>query len=107
MSSHSVGPLNISLLGGNDGGYIGSNLVAARRGSRLNITVSNMPTQKGIHNTGRVAHAIGIGIGIGIFNDNVVNNYTRLGCEEKARMHLNGIGFVVLLQPFDTWTGQI
>ena len=33
----------------------------------------------------------GIGIGIGIFNDNVVNNYTRLGCEEKARMHLNGL----------------
>ena len=32
----------------------------------------------------------GIGIGIGIFNDNVVNNYTRLRCEEKARMHLNG-----------------
>jgi hypothetical protein len=23
------------------------------------------------------------GIGIGIFNDNVVNNYTILGCEEK------------------------
>ena len=30
-------------------------------------------------------------IGIGIFNDNVVNNHTRLGCEEKARMHLNGL----------------
>ena len=34
---------------------------------------------------------IGIGMGIGIFNDNVVNNYTRLGCDEKARMHLNGL----------------
>ena len=34
---------------------------------------------------------IGIGIGIGIFNDNVVNNDTRLRCEEKARMHLNGL----------------
>jgi hypothetical protein len=33
----------------------------------------------------------GIGIGIGIFNDNVVNNYTRLRCEEEARMHLNGM----------------
>ena len=59
MSSHSVGPLNISLLGGNDGGYIGSNLVAARRGSTLNIMVSNMATQESIHNTGEVAHAIG------------------------------------------------
>ena len=38
------------------------------------------------------AIAIGIGIGIGIFNDNVVNNYTRLRCEEKARMHLNTRG---------------
>ena len=33
-----------------------------------------------------------IGIGTGTFNDNVVNNYTRLRCEEKARMHLNTRG---------------
>ena len=33
----------------------------------------------------------GYGIGIGILNDNVVNNYARLGCDEKARMHLNGL----------------
>ena len=62
MSSHSIGPLDISLLGENDGEYIGSNLVAARRGSILNIMVSNMATQESIHNTGEVAgevaHAI-------------------------------------------------
>ena len=58
MSSHSIGPLNISLLGEDDGGYLGSNLVAARRGSILIIMVSNMATQESIHNSGEVANAI-------------------------------------------------